>query len=75
MHEGKHSEKSAKKWLVYTIKPKKRCTGLSYFGPKFYIGIPKNIKEAQTTKAQAMQKLIMQILYKDRVSLCSIIRV
>ena len=60
MHEGKHSEKSATKIDLYIPENQnKRCTGLSYFGPKFYIGIPKNIKEAQTTKAQPMQKLIM----------------
>ena len=63
MHEGKHSERSAaKNYLYLPEKPPKRCTGFSYIGPKLYNMIPKNIKEAQTTKAQPMQKLITYAL-------------
>ena len=55
MHEEKHSERSAAKNDLYIPEnPKKRCTGFSYIGPKLYIRIPKNIKEAQTTNAQRM---------------------
>ena len=43
-HDGKHSERSAKN----NEKPRKRCTGFSYIGPKLYNMIPKRIKEAKT---------------------------
>ena len=29
-------------------KPRKKCTGFSYIGPKLYNMVPKNIKEAKT---------------------------
>ena len=49
MHEGKHSERSAANNELYVPeKPRKRCTGFSYIGPKLYNVIPKGIKEAKT---------------------------
>ena len=50
IHEGKHSERSAANNELYVPeKPRKKCTGFSYIGPKLYNMIPKNIKEAKTT--------------------------
>ena len=46
----KHSERSEAKIEMYVPEnPRKRCTGFSYFGPKLYNMIPKDIKEAKTT--------------------------
>ena len=48
-HDGKHSERSAANNDLYVPeKPRKRCTGFSYIGPKLYNMIPKGIKEATT---------------------------
>ena len=48
-HDGKHSERSAANNDLYVPeKPRKRCTGFSYIGPKLYNMIPKKIKEAKT---------------------------
>ena len=50
MHEKKHSKRSEAKIEMYVPEnPQKRCTGFSYFGPKLYNMIPKDIKEAKTT--------------------------
>ena len=49
MHEGKQSEKSAANNKMYVPeKPRKRCRGFSYIGPKLYNVIPNDIKEAKT---------------------------
>ena len=42
---SKQNKRSKNKWET----PRKRCTGFSYFGPKLYNVIPKDIKEAKTT--------------------------
>ena len=48
MHEEKHLEKIMK--CMYQKKPENVvCTGFSYFGPKLYNMIPKDIKEEKTT--------------------------
>ena len=50
MHEGKHSERcAASNNLFVPENPRKKCTGFSYFGPKLYNMVPKNIKDAKTT--------------------------
>lgn len=50
MHEGKHSERSAANNDLYVPeKPRKKCRGFSYIGPKLYNMVPKNVKDAKTT--------------------------
>ena len=50
MHEGKHSERSAANNDLYVPeKPRKKCTGFSYIGPKLYNMVPKSVKDAKTT--------------------------
>ena len=50
MHEGIHSERcAANNDLFVPEKPRKKCTGFSYFGPKLYNLVPKNVKDAKTT--------------------------
>jgi hypothetical protein len=50
LHEGKHSEReSAKNELYVPMKPRIKCTGFSYLGPKLYNAIPKEVKEAKST--------------------------
>ena len=50
MHEGKHSERCAANNQMYVPeKPRKKCPGFSYIGPKLYNMIPKDLKEAKAT--------------------------
>ena len=47
---GKHSERSAANNDLYVPeKPRKKCIGFSYIGPKLYNMVPKNVKDAKTT--------------------------
>ena len=64
MHGGKNSDRSAaKNDLKVPKKPKKRCTGFPYIGPKLYNMIPKNIKEAQTTNV--FKTLLKKWIWKN----------
>ena len=50
MHEGKHSERgAAKNEMFVPEKPRIKCTGFSYLGPKLYNVIPKETKDAEST--------------------------
>ena len=50
MHEGKHSERcAAKNDLFVPEKPRLKCIGFSYIGPKLFNMVPKNVKNAKTT--------------------------
>ena len=40
---------SAKNELYVPMKPRIKCTGFSYLGPKLYNAIPKEVKEAKST--------------------------
>ena len=35
--------------LYVPEKPRKKCTGFSYIGPKLYNMVPKSVKDAKTT--------------------------
>ena len=49
-HEGKHSERcAAKNDLFVPEKPRLKCIGFSYIGPKLFNMLPKNVKDAKTT--------------------------
>ena len=42
-------QKDVQQTMIYLCqKPLKKCTGFSYFGPKLYNMVPKNIKDAKT---------------------------
>ena len=49
-HKGKHSERcAAKNDLFVPEKPRLKCIGFSYIGPKLFNMLPKNVKDAKTT--------------------------
>ena len=50
MHEGKHSERcAANNDLFVPEKPRLKCIGFSYIGPKLFNMVPKIVKDAETT--------------------------